>query len=240
MLKKFWNYQMLLSGSLGLANEEKSSKFPFFFILIYSLFLVPLYVIFGNGGLIFYPLVFTLHAVYCIANSRSKLFEIVPVSRLYAIINIYLYFFVMTLSLIAGGLISLLSFEILALFTSTFTLADTVISILLTNWKGILVINCISIIMVSILLPIFFIMLNSLRKTLTISVVILISIALISFKNTLPVVPELGKISFLESITIMSHYNEILLMLACACVVILPISMLISYKLYKGRRRLIC
>ena len=239
MLNKFWNYQLLLSGSLGFTNEEKSSKFPFFSILIYSLFIVTLFILFGNGGFIFCPLVFTLHAVYSITNSQNKLFEIVPVSRLYALINIYLYVFVMSLSLIAGGLISLLSFKILALFTSTFTLADTVISLLVTNWKAILVINCISTIMVSILLPMFFIMLNFLRKTLTISVVALFMISLILFRNTLPVVPELGKIRFLESITIMPHYNEVLLVFTCVCVVMLPISMFISYKLYKGKRCLV-
>ena len=43
--------------------------------------------------MIFYPIVFTLYVVYSIINSQNRLFEIVPVSKLYSLINIYLYVF---------------------------------------------------------------------------------------------------------------------------------------------------
>jgi hypothetical protein len=47
-------------------------------------------------------------------------------------------------------------------------------------------------------------------------------------------------VHFWKSISIMPHYSQFLLILVCVCVIILPISMLISYKLYKGKRCLTC
>ena len=37
MLKRFWNYQLLLGGSMGLANDKKPSKLILFSIFIYIL-----------------------------------------------------------------------------------------------------------------------------------------------------------------------------------------------------------
>ncbi|MBZ9636332.1 hypothetical protein [Clostridium sp. FP1] len=240
MLNRFWNYQLLLSGSLGFVNAKKTSKLHFFILFISILFMGIFTGMLDGGGVIFYPIVFTLYADYHIINSQNRLFEIVPVSKLYVLINIYLYVFVMSLFFTGGAIIGLVPFKILTLFTSTFTLVDTIISLLVNNWRAILVAGCISTIIVSILLPIFFIKPNLLRKALTISAVALVTIALLLFRNTLPVITELGEINFLESITIMPHYNEILLILCCVCIVIIPISIFISYKLYKGKRCLVC
>ena len=236
MLKKFWNYQLLLSASLSFSTDKKPSKSHSFIIFICILFMGVFTGMLDGGGVLFYPIVFTLYAAYYIINSQNRLFEIVPVSKLYTLINIYLYVFVMSLSLIAGSLISLLPIKLLTLLIPTYNLPDTVISLLVHNWKAILVTICISIIIVCILLPIFFIKLNTLRKILTIIVVAFFTIALLLFRNILPVVTEIGQINFIKSITIMPHYNEFLLLLICVCVVIIPISMLISYKLYKGKR----
>lgn len=240
MLKRFWNYQLLLSGSLHWGKPQMSSKKIFLSILIYALFMGIFANIVDGGGIMFYPIIFTLAADYCIINSQNRLFEIVPVSKLYTIINIYLYVFVMSVFCMAGALVGLLPFGIFTLFTSKFILVGMNISLLVNNWKAILVTGCISTIIVSVLLPIFFIKLNAVRKTLAISVVALTTAALGLFRNALPVVTELSKISFLESITIMPHYNEFLLMLVCLCVVIMPISISISYRLYKGKRCLVC
>lgn len=236
MLKKFWNYQLLLSGSIGFNNDKNKSKLHFFIVFIFIIFMSILTGMLDGGGVIFYPIVFTLYAVYHIINSQNRLFEIVPVSKLYALINIYLYVFVMSLCFIGGAVVGLLPFKFLTLVTSNFTLINTITNLLVNNWKALLVTSCISTIIVTILVPIFFIRIKILRKTLTISAVSLVTIALLLFRNTLPVVTELGEINFLQSITIMPDYNVVLLILACVCIVIIPISIFISYRLYKGKR----
>lgn len=236
MLKKFWNYQLLLNSSFHWGRPQMSSKKIFFSIFIFSIFMGTFAGMLDGGGAVFYPIAFALWMVHSIVNSQKKIFEIVPVTKLYALINIYLYILVTSLYCIAGAVIGLLPFKILTLFTSTSTLVDTIISLLVNNWKAILVTGCISTIIVSILLPIFFISLNALRKILVISVVVLFIIVLRLFRNTLPVITKLGKIKFLESITIMPHYNEFLLILVCVSVVIIPISIFTSYRLYKGKR----
>ncbi len=236
MLKRFWNYQLLLSGSVHWGRPQMSSKKIFFSIFIFSIFMGIFAGMLDGGGAVFYPIAFALWMVHSILNSQKKIFEIVPVTKLYALINIYLYILVTSLCCIAGAVIGLLPFKILTLFTSTSTLVDTIISLLVNNWKAILVTGCISTIIVSVLLPIFFISLNALRKILVISVVVLFIIVLRLFRNTLPVVTKLGKIKFLESITIMPHYNKFLLILVCVSVVIIPISIFTSYRFYKGKR----
>lgn len=231
MLKRFWNYQLLLSGSIGFINAKNKSKLYFLSILIFVIFMG---IFIGNidgTGVIFYPIAITLCMVYSIINSQNKLFEIVPVSKLYSLINIYLYVFVTTLAIYVGSTIGF----ILARFLTKLTpVLD--ISLLADTWKGILMTGFISTIMASILVPIFFIKLKSFRKTLIISVVILITIVFMLFINELPMITMFGKIKFLETITIMPHYNEVLLILACVCVLIIPISIFISYKIYKGKR----
>lgn len=231
MLKRLWNYQLLLGGSLKSTNIKKSPKQASFIIFIYMLIVFTLSLILGQGGFIFYPTIFTLYAVYSIVNSSNKLFEIVPVLKLYSLINIYIYVFISitlanTLLLIIGKLLAHLS-------------ASMGMNVLINSWKNIFVIESISTIVASILLPIFFIKLNSLRKKLIISVNVIVPIALLLF-NKMPVVTEFDKVHFWKSITIMPNYNQFLLILACVCVIILPVSMLISYKLYKGKRCTTC
>lgn len=232
MLKRFWNYQLLLSSSIGLANDKKTSKSHFFIIFSFILFLG---VFTGNVdgiGVIFYPLIITLCMVYSIINSQNKLFEVVPVSKIYSLINIYLYVFITSLAITIGSTIGIILLTFLVQLTSTLN-----INTLESNWKAIFLIGSISIIMTSILLPIFFIKHNFLRKSLTIIVVVISKIVLL---YTAPIVTELGNVSFLESIKIMPFSNEVSLILIFVCLVILIISLFISYKIYKWKRCLVC
>jgi hypothetical protein len=228
VLKRFWNYQQLISGSTGLANNKKTSRLPFARLLIFILFMFTISLILEEGGLILYPTIFTLYAVYSIVNSQNKLFETVPVSKLYSLINIYLYVFIS----VSLGTISL--FMAVVLFTKLNFTSD--ITLLVYNINPILVISCINTIIVCFLLPIFFIKLNSLRKTLTISVAILVPIMLLFFKNSLHVSAGLGKFNFWKSITMIPNYNQFLIIFIYASILIIPISMFIAYKLYKGKR----
>lgn len=232
MLKKFWNYQRLLSASVGSVNAKKQSKLNFVFMFV---FMGIFSAILDGGEVLVYPITIILWMVYAIVNSQNKLFEIVPVSKLYSLINIYLYVFIMNLAITVVSIIGLIPVKILFQSTSVGN-----ISILSDNWEAILITGCIATIIASILLPTFFIRLNFLRKALTISVVSFVTIALVLFKNTLPVVTGIGKINFLERINTMPYYNETLLILVCVCIVIIPISIFISYRLYKGKRCLAC
>ena len=235
MLKKLLNCQTLLSYSPGIAGTKNSLKSDLFIVFIYVLFLFSLSLILGAGGLVFCPMFFTLYAVYNIVNSQNKLFEIVPVSKLYSLINIYLFVFVKNLCFTAGIALALILMGLSAQSTSALDMIS-----LVNNWKAVLVIGCISTIIMCILLPVLFIRLNFLRKILTASAVAFSILALLLFENILHVATEFGTMHFLKSITITPHYNEILLISVCVCVVIIPISILISYRLYKGKRCLLC
>ena len=226
MLKRFWKYQQLLSGSIGFGNVKKPS-IPSFFVLFITLILLSIFTVIVGGGEIFYPIFVILCATYYIINSENRLFEIVPVSNIYVLVNIYLYVFIMSLAATIGGIIGLILTKLLLPFT-----IDLNISLFLSSWKSLLITGAIAIIITSILLPIFFIRFNFIRKTLTISVIALSVLALILFTNAL----ELGKVNFLKNIAIIPHYNMILLILVCMCLVLIPTSFLISYRLYKGRR----
>jgi hypothetical protein len=230
MLKKFNKYQQLLSCSTKFTSGKKRSKPTFFLTFIYMYILIIFMIILGDGGFVFYPVVSFLFAVYSVITSKNKLFEVIPVSKLYSLVNIYLYVFI---SIYVAN-------TLLFIFVMLNTQLDSPLpmNIFVNDWKSILTMYCITSIIASISLPIFFIKLNSLRKLLTLSGIILIPLVLLLFKNTLPVVTELDKVHFWESITLMPHYNEFILILLC--VVILTISMLISYKLYKGKRCTTC
>jgi len=232
MLKKFWSYQKLLQHSGGFANEKKSSK-----LIVISLYFFAfiLNFILDRGGILFFGVIISLYSGYHIINSQSRLFESVPVSKLYSFINIYSYGYVTSfLGLVT--FIVVLPFEMLVVYATDLNLDETYVIQFFYNWRAILLTGSIAIIIVSILLPIFFVRINALRKTLTISVITLATIGIISFKNTLPVIDRIGEVNFLESLKIINYYNNILLILVCICVVAVPISILISYRLYKGKR----
>lgn len=233
MLKKFWNYQRLLNFSGGFDNVKKPSKLLFVITIIFAFILNG---ILNGGGVIFFATIMSLYIGYSIINAESRLFESVPVSKIYSFINLYSYSYLMGLFIIALGLIFQLPLEIFSVYNLYCGLDETYILKFINNWRAILLTGSISIIIVSILLPIFFIRINSLRKILAISVVSLATMGIISFKNTLPIIDKIGEINFLESIKIMNNYNDILLILGCICVVSIPISILISYKIYRGKR----
>lgn len=232
MLKKLWNYQKLLSHSIGFANGEKSSKLTFISLYMFAFILN---LMLDRGGILFFGVIISLYSGYHIINSQSRLFESVPVSKLYSFINIYSYGYVTSFLCLVAFLV-ILPFEILVVYAMDLNLDEAYIIPFFNNWRAILLTGLLSIIIVSILLPIFFIRINALRKTLTISVITLATIGIIYFKSTLPVIDKIGKVDFLKSLKIMDNYNDILLILVFICVVTIPISILISYRFYKGKR----
>jgi len=245
MITRFLNYQRLLNLSINSFNNKQHPRVPFLNHMLFFIFMYSFIFTLDGSGTVFFPIIFTLSIVYQIINSQNKLFEIVPVSKLYSCLNIYLFVLVVILVFITTfvllGLFSLLFNNIMHMhFVINFNLDGSNVILSFRDWKSTLIPGCISIIVASILLPMFFIKNKVLRKSLTLSSVALATISLISFRNTLPVVPVLGKINFLKSIIILPHYNKILLILTCICMVILPISISISYKIYKGKRCLVC
>jgi len=234
MLKKFLNYQLLLSGSLDWATSQKDSKKVFFSIFILFIFMFSLSAMFDGGGIIFYPIPYILYVTYSIINSQNKLFEIPPVSKMYTLINIYLFVFVTGLGIIIAGALIILFVELLLPISSAFNLSNVEGAILLSDsWRAILVTGCMTAIIFNVLLPIFFIRSNFLRKVLIILVTVFATIALLLFKNALFV--ETGKMNFVKSINIMPNYYEILLILACVSLVTIPISIIVSYRIYTRR-----
>jgi hypothetical protein len=192
--------------------------------------------ILDGGGIIFFSVILSLYWGYCIINSENRFFQNVPVSKLYSFVNIYANVYLINFFMITLFLIFLLPLEMFFINIMDLEITEVYITPFFNNWRVIGLTASIAIIILSILLPIFFIRNNVIRKTLTILVVILSTTGIILFKYRLPVVDKIGKINFLGSIKIMNNYNEILLILVCICVVAIPISIGTSYRFYKGKR----
>lgn len=208
MLKKLWSYQELLSASSH--SERYIYHYKLRSIIFFILFIIALGELFNGREIIFIPIILTLPGVYAIVNSQKKMFEIVPVSKLYSHINIYLYAFVTSFFMSVVITIGIRSIKILELFA-----LNTII--------------------ISILLPIFFIRINALRKILAISVVTLLIIVLRSLTTSLPVITNHDNVQFFKSIGMMPNYSEFLLLLVGISVVMIPISIFTSYRIYNGK-----
>ena len=225
MMEKLLNYQKLLSNSLKPGQTYGDSSHQFVKLLLINFFIIFAASIKGIVQYVFILLGFSLVYVYYIINSPNKLYEIPPVSKQYTIVNIYLYvLIVITLSYIFGfaaNMITLLSIGEKYLFID-----------FITSWKDVILSLLSSILVGCIYIPVFFIKPLFIRRILILLETILFKLFLIELNNNLG---NSNGMSFLKRISLLGNYNMVLITLMLLFIIIAPISIAISYRLYRGK-----
>jgi hypothetical protein len=225
MMNKFLNYQKLLARSLKPGETYDDSNHPFtkFSLVIFFIYLIVS--IKGTGQFIFIILGYCLVYIYYIINSSNKLYEIPPVSKLYTVVNIYLYFLLtIIICYILGfgvNIITLLSFGEKYLFLD-----------FITSWKGVILSLLLSIFISCIYIPAFFIKPLAIRRVLILLETIFFKILLIALNNS---IGNSNEMSFLKRISTLGNYNIILIILMLFLIIIAPVSIAISYRLYRRK-----
>ena len=231
MFKRMCNYQNLLMNSIYVGTLQKIQKQTFFGMIAGVLISNFVFTLTDGSGMRFFPFVISLYFIYLIITSGNKLYEIVPVSKKYTLINIYL--FVLTAIICVSVVIMIvqpLMFLLISAFGDNIGLFESA-----NEWKLILIMECITIIIAEILLPLFFIRMKMLRLTL-IAIVVAAVVFLRLFLNSLTVESLSGKINLIESIKIMPNFNVVFMIFLTISVIMIPTSMLISYRIYRGKR----
>jgi len=229
-MNKLINFQKLLAGSLKLGETYDDPNHPFVkLLLVYFLILLIVSIEGQAGQFIFIILSYCLVNIYYIVNSSNKLYEIPPVSRPYTVLNIYLFALV---TIISFCIIVLLGYLITEVSFSKFYILYNFMSYL----KGIVLSLFLFLIISSVYIPTFFIKPLSIRRMLILLETIFFKILLLVSNNSLG--NSNGK-SFLERISVLRDYNRVLFIAVIIFIVITPISMLISYRLY-GKKEILC
>lgn len=229
-MNKIINYQKLLGASFTLGETYDDSKHP---IIKYVLVLFIISLIISPGGqpgqFIFIILGYCLITIYYIVNSSRKLYEIPPVSRFYTLLNIYLFTLITIFSfsfiLLIGYLTTYFSFDSIKLLNN-----------FISYFKGIILSLFLFLIISSVYIPTFFIKSLGIRRLLILFQTILLKILLLIANNKFA---SYNVHPFLKRIGDLSSYSRILMIIMLTFIIITPISIFISYKLYR-KKEILC
>lgn len=228
-MNKFLNYQKLLANSLKPGQTYGDSNHQFGKLFLINFFIILAASINGKGQYVFILLGLTLVNIYYIINSPNKLYEIPPVSKQYTVVNIYLYILTVIIACyilgFAANIITLLSFGEKYLFID-----------FITSWKGVILSLLLSILVGCLYIPVFFIKPLGIRRVLILLETILFKILLIALNNN---IGNPNEMSFLKRISILGNYNKVLIILMIFFIIIAPVSMVISCRLYR-RKVIVC
>ena len=250
MLKKFIAYQKLLLNSyppidINLPAPLKVLLYVFSFAVI---IFMNISIFFGNTAIFnsFLPCNLPIIIVWMINgifHGNHKLFETVPVSRKYTLLNIFLLpivmIFIMYIIFYISGAVLLCSiFGFIYLTNSqdfSNTPPDSAINQVIDTTKGDLLMLCILVIIVFVGVAIIFIKSRKLRL-LSFAGFATIGYCLLAFlKLNMPISSHTGKVEFFESFSIMPLGNTILICVAIATVIISIVSVFTGYNLYVGK-----
>lgn len=229
-MNKIINYQKLLGASFTLGETYDDSKHPIIKFLLVLFIILLIVSIEGQAGqFIFIILGYCLINIYYIINSSNKLFEVPPVSKVYTLLNIYLFTLITILSfsfiLLMGYLITNFSFDSIKLLNN-----------FISCFKGIILSLFLFLIISSVYIPAFFIKPLGIRRLLILFETIIFKILLLAVNNKLD---NYNVQPFLKRIGDLSSYSRILMIIMLTFIIITPISIFISYKLYR-KKEILC
>jgi hypothetical protein len=181
--------------------------------------------------------------VYRIINSDRKLYELVPVTPLYTVINAYLLsFMILVLTYV---FMIVLSFGIITMIMGTILLAGGTIEQGAPEGlshvtgggdiKSFLFMLMIFLIILFIGTTISFIKNKKLRITSLFTVGAMLYGFLYAVKISLPIAPGRSKVDFIESFNIAPHGASILMGLGIFTLITIPLSVVIGYKIYSSK-----
>ncbi|MBZ9688632.1 hypothetical protein G9F72_020105 [Clostridium estertheticum] len=246
MLKKFIAYQKLLLNSTPPIDMtwKNPLEILLYFSCIFAVVFMTIYIFSGNaiftsGNLIIILPMVSIWMINRILNGRNRLFETVPVTRRYTVINIFL----LSIIIIFIGFL-LYWFSIIALFGLIFGIAYLLNPQSITSppettvtqmAKGDLLMVCIFVIILASGIAITFIKNKKLRLSCFAAFTTIGYGLLFTLKFSMPVSSDLGNVEFLESFSIMPQANTILIFVATSTIIICIASGFIGYKLYVGK-----
>ena len=250
MLKKLIAYQKLLlnsTPSIVPTTLPLLTIFLYIFAFVMVVFM-NISLFFGNtmSSNTFIPFtlpIITLWMINWIFHGDRKLFKVVPVSRKYTLINIFLLPIVIILILyilvcISGTvLIGIIMGVAYLIAPQEFNQSPSEYALqqITDTTRGNLLMLCVLVIIVFVGTAITLIKRKNLRL-LSFSLFATIGYSLLIFlKHTMPISPATGQVEFLESFSIMPQANTILICVAIATVIIIITSIFMGFKLYVGK-----
>jgi hypothetical protein len=246
MLKKFISYQRLLLNSTP--PIDMSSKNPLeillYFSFIFTVVFMTIYVFAGNAIftsdnlVIILPMV-SIWMINRILNGNKRIFETVPVTRRYTVINIFL----LPIIIVLIGFL-MYWFSILAILGIIFGIAYLLNPQSITSppetavtqmAKGDLLLICVFVIILFGGIAITFIHNKKLRISSFAAFTIIGYGLLFSLKFSTTASSNIGSVEFLKSFSIMPQANTILIIVTITTVIICIASVFMGYKLYVGK-----
>jgi type IV secretory pathway VirB2 component (pilin) len=243
MLKKLIAYQRLLLSSMP-PTEINSKKLLYVFVI----FAMNMFIFSGNTSSAndIAPVIFPIISVWMINKILYRcqgLFETVPVSRKYIVLNIFLLSIVIIfasyiLASIVGLVLAGLVFGFLYLvYPQGFNQSppQSAVHQIIDTTQGNMLMLCILVIILFVGVAITLIK-NKRHRQIAFAGFATIGYGLLLFlKFSMPISPNTGKVEFVESFSIMPQGNTILLCTAIAAVVIIITSVFVGYNLYVGK-----
>lgn len=249
MLKKTIAFQRLFSASIQFPSDMKRFFMSSFaWGILMGFFLLRLFV--GNTltSQTFLPsiiVVFTIWLINWNINNENRFFMLVPVSRSFTVLNIYLSALLFAVITYVIALIMVMSFlgVILGIVYLAQGSTETppgfsppqVIDTAKGSW---LMLQTVTIALFTGT-TIAFIRKNSLRNIAYIAIFILSYGLLARLKVNMPISPSTGRVEFLESFSIMPGADQILAILWLVIAILVPLSIYLGYKLYTSPSRVI-
>lgn len=247
MLNKIIAYQKLLLNS----TPPFSSTLPSFFNLIlyclaFSIIVfINISLFFGDtlSSNTFLPFTLPIISIWMInrtLHGDCRLFETVPVSRKYVVLNIFLLSLLMTFIMYVliftfGAALIGIMIGIIFLTGSRGTNqlpADSALQQVIDTTKGDVLMLCVLLIILFVGIVIVLIRNKELRITSFAGLTVIGYGLLFLLKIKMPILPTTGKVEFLESFSIMPNASTILLCVVISTVMISITSVFIGYKLY--------
>jgi len=250
MLKKLIAYQKLLLNSIPPFDTIPPSIFTvFLYCFAFAMVIfINLSIFWGNtiSSNTLLPFTLPIISVWMInrlLHGNHKLFETVPVSRIYTMLNVFLLSVVITfilyiLACISGMVLIYTVFIILYLMgakggnqsppeSAAYQIIDTT--------KGNMLMLCILVIILFAGVAITFIKSKKLRLSSFIGFTAIGYGLLLFLKLNMPLLPISDKVEFLESFSVMPQGNTILISVAITTVIISVTSIFMVYNLYVSK-----
>jgi len=245
ILKRIIKFQRILLNStppFTMTPQNPLIAFLYFVVIFVmismNIFIFTGTIVYANTTLVIILPVVSIWMINRILYGDHRLFETMPVSRKYTLLNVYLLSIVISaigylmfcISII--GLVWLL----VGLFTifspQNITSPPPSTTLIIDTTKGDILILCIFLILIFGGVAITFIKRKKLRLLSFLGITPIVYGFLFLLKINLPISPTTGQVEFLESFSIMPSGNIILLCVAISAVIISIGSVFIGYNLY--------
>ncbi|MBZ9636333.1 hypothetical protein [Clostridium sp. FP1] len=249
MLKKFIAYQKLLLNSIppiGIIPENPSKMLFCCFVIVFMDILIFSGNKISTNSILLIGL--PIGSVWMINrmlynDHHHKLFQNVPVSRKYTVLNIFLLsivsiFIVYLLYLLSVTALIGITFGIIYLANpKSFSNSppESAVHQVIDTTKGNMLMLCILVIILFIGVAITLIKNKKLRLSSFAGFATIGYVLLFFLKFNMPISPSSDKVEFLESFSVMPQGNTILLCVTIATVIICIASVFAGYKLYVGK-----